>query len=143
MRERFLLGVFLLTGGMILAQSPALPRSPEAAPSRGNAAGVPSSAPAGSPAANPVDLEWTPPALAELSAEAATRSSFTLDRAMLTAASNLLSDADEPTRQAIAKIDGVSVHLLRFGPAGIPQSSTRSGRSVPQLSIKSVPERNP
>jgi hypothetical protein len=127
MRERFFLGVFLLTGGLILAQSPAIPRSPEAAPSRGNAAGAPSSAPAGNPAANPVTspvvLEWTPPALAELSAEAATRSSFTLDRAMLTAASNLLSDADEPTRQAIAKIDGVSVHLLRFGPAGIPDES--------------------
>jgi hypothetical protein len=65
-----------------------------------------------------VVLEWTPPALGQLSAEATSKSSFTLDRMMLAAASNLLSDADPETRQAIGKLDGVSVHLLRFGPAG-------------------------
>lgn len=66
------------------------------------------------PAADTQDLEWTPPALAALGLQATARSSFTLDRSMLAAASNLLPQTDEPTRQAIAKLDAVSVHLLRF-----------------------------
>jgi len=70
-----------------------------------------------SSAAGPVDLEWVPPALAPLSTLASTKSSFTLDRSMLSAAAGMTSDAE--TRQAIDKIDGVSVHLLRFGAAGI------------------------
>ena len=32
----------------------------------------------------------------------------------------MVPDTDAPTRQAINKLDGVSVHLLRFGEAGIP-----------------------
>jgi hypothetical protein len=67
----------------------------------------------------PVVVEWTPPELTPLSAQAAANSSFTLDRTMLAAASGLLPEADQQTRQAIAKIDGVSVHLLRFGATGI------------------------
>ncbi len=66
-----------------------------------------------------VDLDWTPSALSRLSAQAATKSSFTLDRSMLAVASGMISDSDPETRQAIGKIDGVSVHLLRFGAAGI------------------------
>jgi hypothetical protein len=42
---------------------------------------------------------------------------------MLAAAAGLLSDADQETRQAIDKIDGISVHMLRFGPAGISDES--------------------
>ncbi|MGA2218993.1 MAG: hypothetical protein ABSG51_12945 [Terracidiphilus sp.] len=80
---------------------------------------MPDPAPAYNPAAGPGVLDWTPPALAQLSAQASTRSSFTLDRNMLAAASALMPDADAETRQAIDKIDGVSIHLLRFGPAGI------------------------
>ena len=72
------------------------------------------------PAQGPVVLDWTPPALAQLSALAAVKNSFTLDRTMLTAAAGLLPDTDEPTRQAINKLDGVSVHLLRFGEPGVP-----------------------
>jgi hypothetical protein len=71
------------------------------------------------PARGPVVLDWTPPAMAQLSAQAAVKSSFTLDRNMLAAASTLMPDSDAETKQAIAKIDGVSVHLLRFGAAGI------------------------
>jgi hypothetical protein len=52
--------------------------------------------------ASGVDLDWTPPALAQLGAQASTKSSFALDRSML----------------AIAKIDGISVHLLRFPGGG-------------------------
>ncbi len=69
---------------------------------------------------NPVVLEWTPPAMAALSGMAAVRESFTLDRDMLKIAAGALPDSEVPTRQAIGKLDGVSVHLLRFGAAGVP-----------------------
>ena len=72
------------------------------------------------PDTNPVPLEWTPPALTALTAQAAVKNSFTLDRNLLRAASGLLPDSDAPTREAIGKLDGVSVHILRFGPAGVP-----------------------
>lgn len=74
-------------------------------------------------AGSPVALDWIPPALAELSAQAGARSSFTLDRNLLAAASAMVPDSEPETRQAIRKIDGVSVHLLRFGQAGIPDES--------------------
>jgi hypothetical protein len=72
------------------------------------------------PAANagPVLLDWVPPALTQLSTEASSRSSFTLDRSMLAAAASLAGGADEQTKQAIAKLDGVSVHMLQFPVAG-------------------------
>lgn len=75
------------------------------------------------PLPGPVDLDWVPPALTQLSAQAAAKSSFTLDRDLLTAASGLLPKPDLQTRQAIAKLDGLSVHLLRFGAAGLADES--------------------
>jgi hypothetical protein len=66
-----------------------------------------------------VILEWVPPALAQLSAQAAAKSSFALDRTMLTAAAGLISNPDEATKQAIAKLDGVSVHVLNFAAPGM------------------------
>ncbi|HZB87352.1 MAG TPA: hypothetical protein VE291_01725 [Terracidiphilus sp.] len=69
---------------------------------------------------SPVPLEWTPPALAHLSAEAAVKSNFTLDRNLLAAASALIPDSEAEDRQVIRKLDGVSVHTMRFGEAGIP-----------------------
>jgi hypothetical protein len=63
-------------------------------------------------------LEWTPPALAQLSAQAVAKESFTLDRTMLTAAAGLMSGPDADLKQAIAKLDGLSVHVLRFAAAG-------------------------
>jgi hypothetical protein len=80
---------------------------------------VPRTAPASKSEAGPVILEWVPPALAQLSAQAAVKSSFTLDRNMLAAASGLISDSDDGVKQAVNKLDGVSVHLLRFGADGI------------------------
>lgn len=74
----------------------------------------------------PVVLDWTPPALGQLSALAAVKNSFTLDRTMLNAAASLVPDTDEPTRQAINRVDGVSVHLLRFGQAGVPDEGAVS-----------------
>jgi len=71
------------------------------------------------PVADPVPLEWVPPALAGLRSQAALKSDFVFDRAMLGMAAEMVPDSDLPTRQAINKLDGVSVHLLRFGAAGI------------------------
>lgn len=69
---------------------------------------------------SPVVLDWTPPALAELSSMAAVKNSFTLDRNLLSAAASVLADSDVQAKQAIGKLDRVSVHLLRFGADGIP-----------------------
>lgn len=71
----------------------------------------------------PVDLDYVPPALHQLSMQAAVKNSFTFDHNMLVAASSLLSDSDAHTRQAIAKIDGISIHMLRFGQTGIPDEA--------------------
>lgn len=71
------------------------------------------------PRQGPVVLEWVPAALAQLNAEAAVKSSFTLDRNLLAAAAGLSENSDEDVRQAVRKLDGVSVHLLRFGAEGM------------------------
>jgi hypothetical protein len=84
---------------------------------------LPSEAIAANPDAGPVDLEWTPPALTQLNAQAAAKSSFTLDRTLLGAAASLIPDSERETRQTIRKLDGLSVHLLRFGAAGIPDET--------------------
>jgi hypothetical protein len=57
--------------------------------------------------------------MAQLSAQAAVKSSFTLDRTMLAAAAGLLENQDDDVRQAVNKLDGVSIHLLRFGAHGM------------------------
>jgi hypothetical protein len=76
------------------------------------------------PPAVPSILEWNPPAFAQLSGMATARSSFSLDRPMLTAAASMWSDQDNETRRAIDKIDGVSVHVLRFGDYGVPDDGS-------------------
>jgi hypothetical protein len=91
------------------AQQPPPYEPPPAAPATGP-----------QPASSPVPLDWTPPALAQLSALAAVKNSFSLDRNMLNVAASAWPDVDEPTRQAVNHLDGVSVHLLRFGTAGVP-----------------------
>jgi hypothetical protein len=87
-------------------------------------------APSGPPPSNeaaanssPVPLDWVPPALAQLISSAPMKENFTLDRTMLGIAAGLMPDSDAPTRQAVNKIDGVSVHTMRFGEGGIPDES--------------------
>ena len=96
-----------LTCMCVVAQTPADPAGQGSAP--------PEAAPAEATDAGPVVLDWTPPALTALSAQAAMKSSFTLDRNMLNAAAALMGENDAQTKQVIAKLDGVSVHLLQFG----------------------------
>jgi hypothetical protein len=112
MKLTLLLGISVLSAtlgcALAVAQQYAIPPS-----QGGSAAAVP-------PDASPVPLEWIPPALAELSSEAPVKSNFTLDRTLLGVAAGMLPDTDAPTRQAINKLDGVSVHTMRFGDGGIP-----------------------
>jgi hypothetical protein len=116
MRRTFFAAIPVLTAALacapIIAQPPAQPQN--------SYAPTPDAASVRNLQSGPVVLDWTPPALAGLSAQASSKSSFTLDRTMLGAAAALLPDSEAETRQAIGKLDGVSVHLLRFGPAGIP-----------------------
>jgi hypothetical protein len=94
-------------------------QTPQDPPDPFGPAAAPYANPAPRLASGPVVLEWVPPALAQLSAQAAVKSSFTLDRSLLAAASGLMADSDDEVRQAVNKIDGVSVHLLRFGAEGV------------------------
>ena len=71
----------------------------------------------------PIDLDYVPPGLHQLSAQAAIKNSFTFDHNMLVAASSLLSSNDADLKQTVAKIDGVSVHILRFGDSGVPDEA--------------------
>ena len=109
--EILVLGAAMSCG---MAQAPAGPSGP---PDSGVAPAASSLPPPGS-AIGPAILEWTPPALAQLSAQAVAKESFTLDRTMLEAAAGLLPDSDADVMQAVAKLDGVSVHILRFAAPG-------------------------
>jgi hypothetical protein len=80
--------------------------------------------PASNSVQGPVDLDWTPPALAQLSAQATTRSSIALDRNELAIAASLAGGNDPDTKQAIAKIDGVNVHILRFSADGVANEAS-------------------
>lgn len=100
-------------------------QSPDSGPAQRYAAS-PSSVPlsgAATHSAPSIDLNWAPPALAALGAQAAVKNSFTLDRNLLAAAASILPDDDSDVKQTIAKLDGLSFHLLRFGPGGIPDES--------------------
>ncbi len=121
MKWFFWLGIPVLSAAIAGVPAIAQEAAPQQMPPQGNSA--PDYIPPPPPAGGPVVLEWTPPALAQLSAEAGVKSSFTLDSNMLAAAAGILPDTDAPTRQAINKIDGVSVHLLRFGASGIPNEA--------------------
>jgi hypothetical protein len=111
MKRMFWLSLAVFLGVMCSAPSPAQQPGPYDTP------------PSPVPANGPVVLDWTPPALAQLSAYAAVKNSFTLDRTMLNAAVSVLAETDEPTRQAINRLDGLSVHVLRFGDAGVPDEA--------------------
>jgi hypothetical protein len=104
-----------LACGSMLAQAPSDPYSP-ADP---GAAPAPPPSSAAPPDIAPAILEWTPPALAELGTQAVAKESFTLDRTMLAAAAALMPDSDDDIKPAIAKLQGVSVHMLRFAQPGM------------------------
>lgn len=102
--------------GIAFAQEPA-PQQP--APETANNAPPPAQV----RSLSPVPLEWTPPALAQLSAQATTKESFTLDRTLLDLAAGMVPDSDQGDRRAMRKLDGVSIHTMRFSDAGVPDES--------------------
>ena len=103
--------VLIATCAAALAQAPASPSgTPYQAPS---AANPEASRP---PDPSPVPLDFVPQALDHLSAQAASKTSFAFDRSMLAVASGLIAGSDDDTRRAIADLDGVSVHILKFAP---------------------------
>jgi len=112
-----LVGVCLVSAGLV----PATGQAPAVTSQNGSqfATGAPTAAASESP----VPLEWTPPALDRLNTQAAVKSSFTLDRNMLGVAAGLMPDSDAADRQVIRKLEGVSVHTMRFGDAGVPDES--------------------
>lgn len=114
MKVTLVLGICLLSAGLGCALAVAQGYAPSPGPSTAHEV---------VPDPSPVPLEWVPPALAQLSSEAPVKSNFTLDRTMLGVAAGLIPDSDAPTRQAINKLDGVSVHTMRFGEVGIPDEA--------------------
>lgn len=110
LRAIFLAGALsILVSGLVLAQSTDQPS--------------PTPDPGGMPATANADigsaiLEYIPPALAQLRMQAVAKESFTLDRTMLAAAAGLLPDSDADVKPVVAKLDGVSVHIVRFAAEG-------------------------
>jgi hypothetical protein len=118
MKWMALVGVCVACAGLV----PATAQGTGATPQDGS--GSPSDKQsAGAASLSPVPLEWTPPALERLNTQAAVKSSFTLDRNMLSVAAGLIPDSQAEDRQVIRKLDGVSVHTMRFGDAGIPDEA--------------------
>ena len=120
-------GIAVLTAGMgcgfVLAQAPANPSM-----------GYGGAPPAPTSDLSSAMLEWTPPALAQLSSLAAAKESFTFDRNMLAIAAGMLPDSQADVKQTVAKLDGVSVHMLRFGdPAAIDPMQVDSIREAYHL----------
>ncbi len=109
MSMKFLLpyGIVLLSAGMLCGAQTA-PEAHDAAP------------PITPITLGVVPLDWTPPALEELNTQAAMKSSFVLDRNLLHMAAGLVPDSQEADRQVMNRLDGVSVHILRFGDQGVP-----------------------
>ncbi len=96
----------------VVAQSPGTLAQPDPANAQG------ASPLAARTELNQAILEWTPPALSQLSGLAVAKESFTLDKTILAAAAGLMPDSDADLRQTVAKLDGVSVHILRFAADG-------------------------
>jgi len=127
MKMKFWVGIGILGAGVV--SIPALTQTPSESQGRTAPSVVISSA--ANPELGLFDLNWTPPGLAQLTAQAAAKSSFALDRTMLSAASSLLPDSNAEIRQSIGKLDGISVYMLRFGEAGrVDESQVQAVREA-------------
>ena len=67
----------------------------------------------------PSSPDWIPAGVEQLGRTAAFHTDFTFDRTMLQIASGLIDDGDADTRNAIAKLNGVTVHLYRYAQPGM------------------------
>ncbi len=66
--------------------------------------------------------DWIPAGVEQLGRTAAFHTDFTFDRTMLQMASGLIDGGDADTQKAIAKLDGVTVHLYRYAQPGMYDS---------------------
>jgi hypothetical protein len=64
-------------------------------------------------------LNWVPQGFEVLGQRAAFHTDFTFDRSMLQLAGYFIGDADQDTRNAIAKLNGISVHSYHFAAPGL------------------------
>jgi hypothetical protein len=64
-------------------------------------------------------LNWIPQGFEALGQRAAFHTDFTFDRSMLQLAGFFVGDADQETRNAIAKLNGISVHSYHFAAPGL------------------------
>ena len=122
MRSPSLLALFagaILAAGPLLAQS-GTPQAGIAVQGETPSGGAPAGGAPSAADVNPVPLDWVPPALADLATVAGVKESFTLDRTMLAIAAGALPADETQIRQSINKLDGVSVHMLRFSSMGVP-----------------------
>ncbi len=82
-------------------------------------------------------LDWTPPEITDLSAQASSKTSFAFDRSMLDAISGFAGGSDPEFRKAWAKLDGISIRVLRFGQGGVPSEeavgAVRKAYHLPSL----------
>jgi hypothetical protein len=63
--------------------------------------------------------DWIPNGVEQLGRTAAFHTDFTFDRTMLQMASGLIDGGDVDTQKAIAKLNGVTVHLYRYAQPGM------------------------
>jgi hypothetical protein len=75
--------------------------------------------PARAAADQQMPANWVPPAFDSLAQRAAFHTDFTFDRAMLQLAGNFVGDADQETRNAIAKLNSISVRSYHFAAPGL------------------------
>jgi hypothetical protein len=64
-------------------------------------------------------LNWVPQGFEALGHRAAFHTDFTFDRSMLQVAGYFLGDSDQDVRNAIAKLNGISVHSYHFAAPGM------------------------
>jgi hypothetical protein len=62
---------------------------------------------------------WVPQGFEALGQRAAFHTDFTFDRAMLQVAGYFIGDGDQGTRNAIAKLNSISVHSYHFAAPGL------------------------
>ena len=62
---------------------------------------------------SPDNLAWMPQGMLALSQQSSSHTDFSFDRSTLALVGNL-SSLDQPTRQTIARLNGVALHLYRF-----------------------------
>src|SRR5271156_6022758 len=64
-------------------------------------------------------MNWVPQGFEVLGQRAAFHTDFTFDRSMLQLAGYFVGDADQETRNAIAKLNGISVHSYHYAAPGM------------------------